>query len=126
MEVDIRLPVGVEKEDVDREIQRVLSNYPEATVEVINFHPASWCDPEGELIRLLRKNAKRISGIDPTPTISLGGTDARLWRFRNVPAYVYGPPPMGMGSFDEHVQVDHLMHVVRAHVLSAFDYLSRA
>jgi hypothetical protein len=33
---------------------------------------------------------------------------------------------MGMGSFDEHVQVDHLMHIVRAHVLSAFDYLSLA
>jgi succinyl-diaminopimelate desuccinylase len=29
-----------------------------------------------------------------------------------------------MGSFDEHVTVDDLMHVVRCHVLSAYDYLA--
>jgi succinyl-diaminopimelate desuccinylase len=126
IEVDIRMPVGVEKQQVQSELDRILTNYPEATVEELNFHPASWCDPEGELMQILRSNVRQLSKIDPMPTVSLGGTDARLWRFQNIPAYVYGPPPMGMGSFDEHVEVDHLMHVVRTHVLSAFDYLSRA
>ena len=27
-----------------------------------------------------------IVGIDPTPVISLGGTDARLWRYKDLPA----------------------------------------
>jgi len=126
IEVDIRLPVGVDEQQIKGELNRILANYPEASVEIVNFHPASWCDPEGELMGILRGNVRKLSDIDPMPTVSLGGTDARLWRFRNIPAYVYGPPPMGMGSFDEHVKVDHLMHVVRTHVLSAFDYLSRA
>jgi hypothetical protein len=39
----------------------------------------------------------------PTPVISLGGTDARLWRYKDLPAIVYGPSPTGMGSTDEHV-----------------------
>ena len=30
-----------------------------------------------------------------------------------------------MGSGDEHVPVDDFLHVVRTHVLSAYDYLSR-
>jgi succinyl-diaminopimelate desuccinylase len=30
-----------------------------------------------------------------------------------------------MGRRNEHVTVDELMHVVRTHVLSAFEYLSR-
>ena len=55
--------------------------------------------------------------------VSLGGTDARLWRYENIPAYVYGPFPTGMGSFDENVPLEDFLHVVRAHVLSAYDYL---
>ena len=30
-----------------------------------------------------------------------------------------------MGSFDEHVPVEDFLHVVRTHVLSAYDYLTR-
>jgi len=40
-------------------------------------------------------------GFKPTPIVSLGGTDARLWRYRDIPAHVYGPFPYGMGSTDE-------------------------
>jgi len=63
--------------------------------------------------------------IDPVPVISLGGTDTRLWRYKDIPAIVYGPSPSGMGSTDEHVTVDEFFHVVKCHVLSAYDYLSR-
>jgi len=31
-----------------------------------------------------------------------------------------------MGSFDEHVTVEEFLHVVKCHVLSAYDYLARA
>jgi succinyl-diaminopimelate desuccinylase len=30
-----------------------------------------------------------------------------------------------MGSVDEHVTVDEFFHVVKCHVLSAYDYMSR-
>ena len=76
------------------------------------------------MINILRGNVQALNGTDPMPTISLGGTDARLWRYRNIPAYIYGPPPTGMGSVDEHVLEEDLMHVVRTHVLSCYDYLS--
>ena len=44
-------------------------------------------------------------------------------RYENIPAYVYGPFPTGMGSFDENVPLEDFLHVVRTHVLSAYDYL---
>ena len=59
------------------------------------------------------------------PIVSLAGTDARLWRFRNIPTCVYGPFPQGMGSYDEYVEVEEYLHIVRTHVLSAFTYLTR-
>jgi succinyl-diaminopimelate desuccinylase len=125
-EADIRLPVGAERSELYAVIERLLRSYPEATVEELNYSPPSWCDPDGELINVVRRNAQALSGIDPMPTISLGGTDARLWRYRKIPAYIYGPPPTGMGSVDEHVLEDDLLHVVRTHVLSCYDYLSGA
>jgi succinyl-diaminopimelate desuccinylase len=42
-----------------------------------------------------------------------------------LPAIVYGPSPTGMGSVDEHVTVEEFFHVVKCHVLSAYDYMSR-
>jgi succinyl-diaminopimelate desuccinylase len=30
-----------------------------------------------------------------------------------------------MGSYDEHVEVEEFLHVVRTHVLSAYQYLTR-
>jgi succinyl-diaminopimelate desuccinylase len=45
--------------------------------------------------------------------------------YHNVPAYVYGPFPSGMGAADEHVPIEDFLHIVRTHVLSAYDYLTR-
>jgi hypothetical protein len=45
--------------------------------------------------------------------VSLGGTDARLWRQRGIPALVHGPFPRGMAQADEHVEIEESLHVVR-------------
>ena len=123
VEADIRLPVGVEKSQVVSEIEKIVSAYPEVSYQEINFNPPSVCDPGGEMVKILQKNVKMLKGFEPTPVISIGGTDARLWRYRNIPAYVYGPFPTGMGSYDEYVEIDEFLHIVKTHVLSAYDYL---
>lgn len=125
IEADLRFPVGLEKERMMSEINKILVRYPQVEMEEINFSPPSWCDPGGEMVEILRANVKQLRGFEPEPTISVGGTDARLWRYRDVPAYVYGPFPRGMGSWDEHVEIEEFLHIVRTHVLSAYDYLSK-
>ncbi|MCC6468895.1 MAG: M20/M25/M40 family metallo-hydrolase [Alphaproteobacteria bacterium] len=125
MEVDIRLPVGMTRERMLAEAEKIVARYPQAKMAEINHNAPSWCDPGHEMVEILQKNVRALKGFEPKPIISLGATDARLWRYRNVPAYVYGPAPTGMGSTDEHVPVDVFLHVVRTHVLSAYDYLTR-
>ena len=124
IEADIRLPVGVEKEQVISVVEEVLQNYPQAKMSEINFSPPSWCEPNHEMVGYLQNNANTLGGYEPAPIVSLGGTDARLWRYRDVPAYVYGPPPTGMGSYDECVEIETFLHIVRCHALSAYDYLT--
>jgi succinyl-diaminopimelate desuccinylase len=123
-EADVRLPLGYDKEHVMAEIRAIIARHPQATLEEINASQPAWCDPSGPMMAIIRANVKDLRGFEPMPAVSLGGTDARLWRQRGIPAYVYGPFPTGMGSKDEAVPIDDYLHVVRTHVLSAFDYLT--
>ena len=126
VEADVRLPPGGEADEVRAVIADILKKYPMVTMREMTVNPPSWCDPSHEMIESLQTNAQAVGGYEPAPIVSLGGTDARLWRYRNIPAYVYGPTPNNMGSFDEFVEVDVFYHIVRTHVLSAYDYMSRA
>ena len=124
-EADIRLPLGVTREQVMAVVHKVLAAYPQATAEELNFNPPSYCPPDGAMVGIIQENVQSLRGFKPQPIVSLGGTDARLWRYRDIPAYVYGPFPHGMGSADEHVDLEEFLHILRVHLLSAYDYLMR-
>ena len=128
LEVDVRLPVGVDRDDVRREIERIVARYPEAAWEegASQRANATWSDPEHAMVGHLQENVQAFRGFRPPAIISLGGTDCRFWRTAGTPAYVYGPSPAGMGAPNESVDIEEFLHVVRTHTLSAFDYLSRA
>jgi succinyl-diaminopimelate desuccinylase len=121
-EVDLRLPPGLSKENVITHIQRISSKYPDAKVEEIRYDGPNWSPPDGEMANILRKNSQRF-GIDPKPIVSLGASDLKFWRIRGIPSYYYGPTNHGMGTVDEYVEVKELLHIVKVHLLSAYDYL---
>jgi succinyl-diaminopimelate desuccinylase len=125
-EVDFRLPNGIEASNVLPEVDKIVAKFPEVSYRTAVYNPPAWTAPDAEMIGYVRNNAQLVAKIDPVPVISLGGTDARLWRYKNIPAIVYGPTPNGMGSTDEYVSVEEFLHVVRCHLLSAYDYLTRA
>ena len=90
-----------------------------------NCNLPSWVDPNCDIIEIVQDTVESCAVSARSPIVSLGGTDARLWRYRNIPTCVYGPFPHGMGSYDEHVDVEEYLHIVRTHVLAAYAYLSR-
>ncbi len=124
-EADVRLPPGLGKDAVLAKVRQILARYPDTTMEEINFSAPSACDPNHEMVGILRANARALGRPDPAPIVSLGGTDARLWRQRGIPGLVHGPFPRGMAQADEHVEIEEYLHIVRMHVLSSFDYLAR-
>jgi succinyl-diaminopimelate desuccinylase len=127
IEADLRLPVGVDRDEVRRGVERIVARYPEASWEegASQRVNATWSDPEHPMIGHLQDNVLALRGFRPPAIISLGGTDCRFWRAAGTPAYVYGCSPAGMGAPNESVAIDEFLHVVRTHALSAFDYLSR-
>lgn len=123
-ETDFRLPVGMAKADLLSKIQRIVEKYPEVSWKEIGGAESSWCNPDHEMVGILQRNVESLGRPRPQPIIALGATDTRLWRYRGVPAYVYGVSPNGMGSQDEYVDVEEFLDIVRVHTLSAFDYLA--
>lgn len=126
LEVEVRMPPGLGIERVEAELAAILARYPMVTREARPDHsyPSSWCDPAGEMVDILRANTRQVTGNEAVPIVSLGGSDARYWRWRDIPAYLYGPSPKTMGHREEHVTVDELFAVLRVHALSAIDYLA--
>jgi succinyl-diaminopimelate desuccinylase len=122
-EVDFRLPNGVTKDDLIAHVESLRAKH-NFSYEVMMSNDPNWCDPESALAKIVRRNAREITGVTPVNVLALGNTDTRLWRYRGVPAVVYGPAPRGMGSVDENVPLDEMLNVIRCHVLSAYDYLS--
>jgi succinyl-diaminopimelate desuccinylase len=123
VELDLRCPVGLTLDDLLAALDEIVTRHPGAAWRMINASPPNVCDPEARVFTLVKDNAEAITGLRPIPTISLGGTDARLWRLRGVPAAVYGPTPHNMGAPDEYVLVDELIATVKTHVMTAWDYL---
>jgi len=122
-DADIRVPNGVNAEDVKAEVAAIVERHG-AEHEVLTFTVPNWREPYHEMMDHVRENAQLLKpGLVPARVVSPGGTDARLWRINGTPAIVYGPSPHGMGSVDEYVSVDEFIHTVKAHTLSAFDFL---
>lgn len=123
LEVDVRLPIGVEPDTVRARVAEIAGAHEGVAWEEINATPPNWCDPYGEMAEILQDTVEGLRGYRPTPIVSLGATDCRLWRDRGIPAYVYGPFPHGMGGADEHVDVEDLIHIAKTHALAAWRYL---
>ena len=62
-------------------------------MEEINFSAPSVCDPDHAMVGILQANARALGRPEPAPIVSLGGTDARLWRHRDIPGLRLRPVP---------------------------------
>jgi hypothetical protein len=64
-----------------------------------------------------------ITERKPVQLVGLSGTDYKFYRYRNVPAFVFGPCSSGMGERDEAVSAEGYMAVIKTHTLGIFRHL---
>jgi succinyl-diaminopimelate desuccinylase len=125
IEADIRMPIGLSRDELRPHVAAILKDFPDATWEEISppDDAPNWSDPDGEMMGILRRTVQALGRPAPVPVITLGGTDTRLWRYAGVPAYVYGHSPETMGAADENVLIEDFHHITRTHALAAAQYL---
>lgn len=128
LEVDIRVPPGVTLEKLRGEVEEVLRDFSHHDIEtsVIGSKEASVTTDmgPGSLYQAVKKHARESTGEEVFPIITLGGTDARFWRWKGIPGVVYGPEHYNMARANEYILVDSLLKVGRVQTLAALDYLA--
>lgn len=127
-EADIRLPIGLKKETVLDEIDKIIRDFPGTTYEIQTAasNPSAASSIDHELLQLLQKNAEIVRRKKPLAICSMGGTDCKHFRYNNIPAYSYGPSPATMAEKDEKVSVEEFIETIKVHTLAAWDYLGGA
>lgn len=125
MEADIRLPIGLDKSVVLDHISIMLKDFPDAKLEVQEAasNPASHCSEKHPLLDAIATNAEHVTGRKPLAIPSLGATDTKFWRYRGIPAYVYGVSPETMAATNERVLIHEYLAIVKTHALAVWDYL---
>src|SRR5690625_287765 len=122
IELDIRLPLGQTVKEARAIVDRVAARF-DAQFEVDNCGEPNASDPQSEIFRIIQSKVEQVTGIRPELAIGLGCTDARLWRYLDVPAAVYGPDPSTMARGDEMISVEDLLKIATVHLETARSYL---
>jgi len=130
-EADMRLPIGLTAEVLQKRVAVILEDFPQAemTVQEAASNPFNSSGHDHEVVRAVQRNAEVVLGRNgdkgrvPLAIPSLGATDSKHWRYRGIPAYTYGSSPVGMGGRDESVDIDDFSNLIKIHAGAAWDYL---
>jgi succinyl-diaminopimelate desuccinylase len=128
IQIDIRLPPGMQKEQILKKIDEILVDFPEVTVEVQEAasNPSNLSAQDHPIVQCITKHVKSTMNIEPVRIPGLGGTDAKHWRYAGVPAYTYGLSPMTMASTSERVSIKEYCSLINIYAHSLYEYLSSA
>ena len=121
--LDIRLPAGVTIAEIEARLAEILGGREGIEYRILRRFEPLWSDPRHAIVSCLMQAGEEARGRKPVVNYRVGGSDARLYRLRNVPSYVCGLTPFNMGAPDEYVDLDELYAVAYMHTLAGFDYL---
>lgn len=123
---DIRVPIGVEVEEVERKIKEIVDSIEGLSYNIFRQYEPNWSDINHEIFAYTADNVKYITGEKPVNTVRVGASDARHYRIsKNVPTVNCGLNPYNLGGPDEYIEIEELIDLAKIHTLTAFDYLSK-
>jgi acetylornithine deacetylase/succinyl-diaminopimelate desuccinylase-like protein len=95
----------------------------DVTIEPIVTSPPNHTEPQEEIIQTLARNAEVFTGRRPHYHTSYGGSDCRFWRWKGIPAGIFGPAPFGVGAPNENIKVEDYLMTIKVHLGTIIDYL---
>lgn len=121
---DIRIPVGIELEEVEQKVKEVVDAIEGLSYTIFNQYAANFSDINHEIFSITSRNVAYINGEAPVLTMRVGASDARHYRIsKNVPSVNCGLNPYNLGAADEYIEINELVDVAKIHLLSTLEYL---
>jgi acetylornithine deacetylase/succinyl-diaminopimelate desuccinylase-like protein len=84
---------------------------------------SAYSAPNEDIVELVAKNARQITGQQIEINVSSGSTDARFWWLRGIPAAIYGTGMENIAVPDEYVLEPQFGQMLKVHAATCIDYL---
>lgn len=126
--VDVRLPIGVDTEEVEEQIKRMIETSGESKV---SYHCnwtslGNYTDDDSLIVRAVKENAEAVVGEAVIPSYQWASSDAKHYRAAGVPTIQYGPSNTeGIHSYNETVQIKDVVNTAKIYT-TAFLQVLRA
>lgn len=124
--VDVRLPIGVDIDEMEKEIQDMIKdsgvNGVEYEVNWINLGNSTPID--SAIVKAVKNNAEKMWNIEVLPAYQWASSDAKFYRMHGIPTIQYGPSNTeGIHSYNENVDIEDVLNSSKIYLLTLCDLL---
>lgn len=124
--VDVRLPIGVCREEIEVMLKRILEVSRVEGVEY-DLHyksEANFTDHEAPIVLAFKKNAEELLGREVIPAYQWASSDARDYRKLGIPTIQFGPSnTVGIHSYNETVQIEDVIVAAKTYIGAICDIM---
>ncbi|MGQ4891797.1 MAG: M20 family metallopeptidase [Candidatus Njordarchaeia archaeon] len=115
MEVDIRIPIGLNKDEALKRIREVIGD--EYEIEIIESTNPSYTPSDEEIVKISREAGFKFLNYDPTPISMPATSDARFFRRAGIPTLNFGPGFLELAhTKDEYTLISHVKTFAKIYV----------
>lgn len=124
--VDVRLPIGVCKDEIERVLEQVIkvSKAEGVEYELQYKSDANFTDHEAPIVLAFKKNAEELMGKEVIPAYQWASSDARDYRRLGIPTIQFGPSnTIGIHSYNETVQIQDVITAAKTYIGAICDLM---
>ncbi len=126
--VDIRMPIGVKADDIKGEVKNIIDDLDLTGIEYdFNWNSdANYTDVEEDIVKSAVNNAEKIWDKEVLPAYQWASSDARYYRYKNIPTIQYGPANTeGIHSYNENVDIEDIINSTKVYIGIIIDLLKK-
>lgn len=124
--VDVRLPIGVSKEEIEEALAHMMevSKVTGVEYELHYKSEANVTDHEAPIVLAFKKNAEALLGKEVIPAYQWASSDARDYRKMGIPTIQFGPSnTVGIHSYNETVQIEDVITAAKTYIAAICDLM---
>jgi succinyl-diaminopimelate desuccinylase len=124
--VDMRLPIGVKKEEIAAAVQELIRKSGVAGVEAeLDYKAqANHTDYHAAIVKTLQGHAEKIWQATVRPAYQWASSDAKYYRDLGIPTIQFGPANLeGIHGYNEDVDIEDVVHAAEIYMLTFCDLL---
>lgn len=122
-EIDIRIPIGLNTKVIENYIRDKLGKYDNINMDILGSSEPNYISSDNKIVRTFEYQIKRLLNIEVDKTFQWASSDARYFRYLNIPTVQYGPATIeGIHSYNESVKIKDIINATKVYFGVMFSY----